>query len=117
MAGIKQIGKAKAIAKSKTPRKVAVRTINQDKEFLNLLNEHLKGKMSPHRGQVFYPSALGSACDRYLYASFNGLLQWEDLDPRIQRIFDVGASLEDRMDKYFTKMGIVMYRVLYVKIV
>ena len=115
MAGIKQIGKAKTIAKNKTPRKVAVRTVNQDKEFLKLLNEHLKGKMSPHRGQVFYPSALGSTCDRYLYASFNGLLQWEDLDPRIKRIFDVGASLEDRMDKYFTKMNIVKAREMSLK--
>ena len=115
MAGIKQIGKAKAIAKNKTPRKVAVRTVNQDKEFLKLLNEHLKGKMSPHRGQVFYPSALGSTCDRYLYASFNGLLQWEDLDPRIKRIFDVGASLEDRMDKYFTKMNIIKAREMPLK--
>ena len=115
MAGIKQIGKAKTIAKNKTPRKVAVRTANQDKEFLKLLNEHLKGKMSPHRGQVFYPSALGSTCDKYLYASFNGLLPWEDLDPRIKRIFDVGASLEDRMDKYFTKMGIVKAREMPLK--
>ena len=108
MAGIKQIGKSKQIAKK--VRKVAVRTTNQDREFLNLLNEQLKGKMAPHRGQVFYPSALGSTCDRYLYASFNGLLLWEDLDPRIKRIFDVGSSLEDRMDKYFTKMNIVKGR-------
>jgi len=110
MAGIKQIGKSKGLTKQKTKRKAAVRTTNQDREFLKLLNTHLEGKMAPHRGQVFYPSALGSTCDRYLYASFNGLLPWETLDPRVKRIFDVGGSLEDRMDKYFTKMGIVIAR-------
>ena len=86
MAGIKQIGKSKGLTKQKTKRKAAVRTTNQDREFLKLLNKHLEGKMSPHRGQVFYPSALGSTCDRYLYASFNGLLPWETLNPRIKRI-------------------------------
>ena len=110
MAGIKQIGSATGIKKYKPKRKSAVRTTNQDKEFLGLLDEHLKGKMSPHRGNVFYPSALGSACDRYLYASFNGLLPWEDLDPRVKRIFDVGSALEDRMTKYFTKMNILKAR-------
>jgi hypothetical protein len=110
MAGIKQIGTTTGIKKRKPKRPSAARTTNQDKEFLALLDEHLKGKMSPHRGNVFYPSALGSTCDRYLYASFNGLLPWEDLDPRVKRIFDVGSGLEDRMTKYFTKMNILKTR-------
>ena len=110
MAGIKQIGKSTGIKKKPAKRKSSPRVSNQDKDFLKLLDEHLAGKMSPHRGQVFYPSALGSTCDRYLYASFNGLLPWEDLDPRVKRIFDTGSSLEDRMDKYFTKMNILIAR-------
>jgi len=110
MAGIKQIGTTTGIKKRKPKRQSAARTTNQDKEFLALLDEHLKGKMSPHRGNVFYPSALGSTCDRYLYASFNGLLLWEDLDPRVKRIFDVGSGLEDRMTKYFTRMNILKTR-------
>jgi len=110
MAGIKQIGKTTGIKKKTTKRKSSPRVSNQDKDFLKLLDEYLKGKMSPHRGQVFYPSALGSTCDKYLYASFNGLLPWEDLDPRVKRIFDTGSSLEDRMNKYFTKMNILIAR-------
>ena len=74
MAGIKQIGKTTGIKKKPTKRKSGSRVSNQDKDFLKMLDEHLKGKMSQHRGQVFYPSALGSTCDKYLYASFNGIL-------------------------------------------
>ena len=71
MAGIKQIGKTTGIKKIPIKRKSSPRVSNQDKDFLKVLDEYLKGKMSPHRGQVFYPSALGSTCDKYLYASFN----------------------------------------------
>ena len=110
MAGIKQIGKTTGIKKKTTKRKSGPRVSNQDKDFLKMLDEHLRGKMSPHRGEVFYPSALGSTCDKYLYASFNGFLPWEDLDPRVKRIFDTGSSLEDRMTKYFTKMNILIAR-------
>ena len=110
MAGIKQIGKTTGIKKIPIKRKSSPRVSNQDKDFLKVLDEYLKGKMSPHRGQVFYPSALGSTCDKYLYASFNGLLPWEDLDPRVKRIFDTGSSLEERMNKYFTKMNILIAR-------
>ena len=47
---------------------------SQDKWLLKSINDHLKQVQRPARKGVFYPSALGSECDRYLYNCYNGLV-------------------------------------------
>ena len=64
----------------------------------------------------FYPSALGNTCDRYLYLAYNGFIQERPLDAKLQRIFDNGAYLEDRMADYFANLDILISRELRVKL-
>lgn len=101
MAGIKQIG---------------VAPITQDKWLLKTLDSYLEGEFSPMEANKFYPSALGNPCDRYLYLAYNGFIKERPLDAKLQRIFDNGSYLEDRMDKYFTDLGILMEREKSVKL-
>ena len=111
MAGVKQIGSKsppkvnKAAKKKKQVRKP--RTKNQDRWFLNHLEENLK-TTKPWRttNSVFYPSMLGNPCDRNLYLAYNGQLPEQVIEAKTVRIFDVGNSLEVRMKKYFEQTGI-----------
>ena len=66
--------------------------------------------MAPQREGVFYPSALGNPCDRFLYFAYTGQLKGQPLDPTLRRIFDTGNALEERLEKYFTDMGIYIDR-------
>jgi hypothetical protein len=38
--------------------------------------------------------------------AYNGLLDWDEIDGRIKRIFDHGGTFEDRMKKYLKKADI-----------
>ena len=59
----------------------------------------------------FYPSSLGSECDRFLYLSYNGLLPLENIrDAANLRRLSNGHSLEDRFFKYFLKLNIYRER-------
>jgi len=105
MAGIKQI--------HKQSRKIDLDTMflgNQDEWLLKSLNSNLDSMQEPQRSGVFYPSALGNPCDKFLYKAYNGLLEARPLTSNTQRIFDNGNSLEDRMDSYFRKIGILIAR-------
>ena len=100
MAGIKQIGI----------------NYSQDKWLLKSLDKYLEGEFSPMEAGKFYPSALGNTCDRYLYLAYNGFIQERPLDAKLQRIFDNGAYLEDRMADYFANLDILISRELRVKL-
>jgi len=104
MAGIKQIGTSQRTSTKN------VQIENQDVWLLKTLDEHLVGTQRPNRVGVFYPSVLGSKCDAHLFLAYNGLLPVEVIPPVTRRIFDTGGSLEERMDSYFNKMGILLER-------
>ncbi len=97
MAGIEQIINRRKQAKD-----------TQDKWLLKTIDNTLKRMPSPARKGVFYPSALGSECDRYLYNCYNGLVQQEEISAVSRRIFDCGDYLGYRYEKYFEKMKILL---------
>lgn len=108
MAGIKQLNQ-------QVETKSRSRTSNQDKWLLKMFDDTLGYQQHSSRAGVFYPSMLGNECDRYLYLAFRGLLPQQEIASTTQRIFDTGSSLEDRMTKYFEKMGILKGREIVVK--
>ena len=95
MAGIEAIS-------NMTPSK-GKRTKNQDRWLLKSIDNVLGRKNSPPSKGKFYPSLFGNPCDKYLYMAYNGLLDWDTIKPRIQRIFDHGGTFEERMKKYLEK--------------
>ena len=99
MAGIRSISK-------KNPRKSGKRTKNQDRWLLKSIDNVLGRKNSPPYKGKFYPSNFGNPCDKYLYLAYNGLLDWDTIKPRIQRIFDHGGTFETRMKKYLEKANL-----------
>jgi len=99
MAGIRSISK-------KNPRKSGKRTKNQDRWLLKSIDNVLGRKNSPPSKGKFYPSNFGNPCDKYLYLAYNGLLDWDTIKPRIQRIFDHGGTFETRMKKYLEKANL-----------
>ncbi len=111
MAGIKQIGVKTPVKK----RSVTHKAWAKDLWLEDTLDETLRGYMAPQRTGVFYPSALGNTCDRYLYLAYNGLLRGQPLNSNLKRIFDTGNALEERLEKYFTKMGVYIDREISVK--
>ena len=105
MAGIKQITR-KAAKSIKVPRQPRVK--NQDTWLLKHLESNLKYTKKWTTKDVFYPSMLGNACDRYLYLAYNGQLADQVIGAKTARIFDHGGSLEVRMKKYFERTGIFL---------
>ena len=110
MAGIKQIGnRSKSQVKTKPKKKTQVRKArakNQDRWFLKHLETNLGFTKPWTTSGVFYPSMLGNPCDRNLYLAYNGQLPDQVIGAKTVRIFDVGNSLEVRMQKYFERTGI-----------
>jgi hypothetical protein len=86
MAGIEAIS-------NMTPSK-GKRTKNQDRWLLKSIDNVLGRKNSPPSKGKFYPSLFGNPCDKYLYMAYNGLLDWDTIKPRIQRIFDHGGIIK-----------------------
>ena len=95
MAGIKQISKSNSIVAP---------DIRVDLGLPSLIEEALGSENSPPRRGVFYPSALGNKCDRYMYMAYNGMLLGSTIPPRIQRIFDVGGAFEERFENSPSKL-------------
>ena len=92
------------------------RVVNQDKWILDLIDDATDGgHFSTARGGVFYPSFLGSACDRHLWNEYNAVPKNDPITPQTQRKFDYGHDVEDRVDKYLQKMGVVQARELPIK--
>jgi len=75
---------------------------------LKSIDTHLTKQSQSSRQGVFYPSALGSICDRYLYNCYNGLVATESINATTRRIFDVGDYLGLRYEKYLGDMGILL---------
>jgi hypothetical protein len=112
MAGIREIS---GRTKPKAKRRITPPVTNQDKWLLETLDSHLTSENTPPRPKVFHPSQVGQKCDRLLYLGYNGYLKGYTIVPKLARIFGCGSSLEDRVAKYFTDMGIMKDRELPVK--
>ena len=106
MSGIKQISKS---------NNIEAPAVRVDLGLTSLIQEGLERKNSPPRAGVFYPSTLGNKCDRYMYMAYNGMLLWNDIPPRIQRIFDVGGAFEERFEKYLNNVKLLVDRELAIK--
>ena len=108
MAGINQIRPVKTKTKKKS-------LYDEDSWLVNQIDNHLEGVMEAPRTGVFYPSALGNPCDRYLWLCYNGKMVSQTLPPNLERIFQNGSSLEDRVDKWLEEMNILVDREVSVK--
>ena len=111
MAGINQI---KPIKKTTKSRKTTIKA-PADLWLEDMIDGCLEGVMDAPKAGVFYPSALGNPCDRYLWLCYNGLMIDQPLPANLERIFQNGNSLEDRVDKWFTNLNILIDRELSVK--
>ena len=107
MAGINQIRPVK--------KKVKKSLFTEDTWLVNQIDEHLEGVMDAPREGVFYPSALGNPCDRYLWLCYNGKMVSQTLSPNLQRIFQNGSFLEDRVDRWLEEMNLLIDREVAVK--
>ena len=94
-----------------TPQKI----FSEETWLIKSLEESLGGPQRKNREGGFYPSMLGSDCMRLLYLAYNGLLPEQVIDDNLQRIFDNGNFLEERMATYFTKMDILLDREIEAK--
>ena len=103
MAGIKQLGRQRSELK-----------IVQDRWLVKSFDQALRQEQRPARKGVFYPSALGSSCQRHLYNCYNGLVHTETISAVSRRIFDCGDYLGYRYEKYFEKMGILLGTELHI---
>tara|TARA_R110002020_G_scaffold284230_4_gene499802 strand:+ start:309 stop:1013 length:705 start_codon:yes stop_codon:yes gene_type:complete len=108
MAGIKQINRTAVAPKAKTAKPRKARVKNQDRWLLKYLDDKLGYTKKWTTKDVFYPSMLGNACDRYLYLAYNGQLPDQTIKAQTTRIFDNGNGLEDRMRKYFERLGLFL---------
>ena len=104
MSGIKQLSSLRK--GDTTPQKI----FSEEVWLVKSLEESLGGPQRKNRAGVFYPSMLGSYCMKLLYLAYNGLLPEQVIDDNLQRIFDNGNFLEERMATYFTKMDILLDR-------
>ena len=109
MSGIKQLSSLREVSKPST------QTFSEEVWLVKSLEESLGGPQRKNRAGVFYPSMLGSYCMKMLYLAYNGLLPEQVIDDNLQRIFDNGNFLEERMATYFTKMDILLDREIVAK--
>ena len=86
------------------------KTFSEEVWLIKSLENSLGVPQRNNREGGFYPSMLGSYCMRLLYLAYNGLLPEQVIDDNLQRIFDNGNFLEQRMESYFEKMGILLDR-------
>ena len=109
MSGIKQLSSLRK--GDTTPQKI----FSEETWLIKSLEDSLGGPQRKNREGVFYPSMLGSYCMKLLYLAYNGLLPEQIIDDNLQRIFDNGNFLEERMATYFTKMDILLDREIEAK--
>ena len=114
MAGIEAINDR--LNSEPTIKKSSGRTKNQDRWLLKSIDDAIAYKNRPPSKGKFYPSLFGNPCDRYLYMAYNGLLDWDEIDARIKRIFDHGGTFEERMKKYLKKADIYIDDEISVKL-
>ena len=105
MSGIRKLSELRQKDTGTSPK-----TFSEEVWLVKSLENSLGGPQRKNRAGVFYPSMLGSYCMRLLYLAYNGLLPEQVIDDNLQRIFDNGNFLEQRMESYFEKMGILLDR-------
>ena len=106
MAGIKQI----------KPVEIKKRaTALEDLWLHEMIDDHLTGTMFAPRGGVFHPSVISNACDRYVWLCYHGRMVDQPLPAKLQRIFQNGNYLENRVEQWLTEMNILVDREISVK--
>jgi len=85
-------------------------TTKHDEWLVKEIDRHLTSTSDqrPVSKDVFYPSYLGSTCDRLLYLHYNGLLPNPKFDSKTLRIFAHGHATETRYKDIFTKMRLLL---------
>lgn len=111
MAGIKQIKKARPPKQQRTPQVSGP----QDTWLNEALDNYLTGTMTPPRGGVFHPSTLSNKCDRAVWLIYHEKMITTPLEPVLNRIFQNGTSLEQRVERWLSKLGILVAREISVK--
>tara|TARA_R110000824_G_scaffold67689_2_gene175278 strand:+ start:107 stop:781 length:675 start_codon:yes stop_codon:yes gene_type:complete len=104
MAGIKQI---KPIG--------ARQPIKTDLWLSEIIDEHLDGTMFAPRTGVFHPSVISNACDRYVWLCYHGKMVDQPLPAKLQRIFQNGSFLEERVEVWLKNLNILVDREVSVK--
>ena len=104
MAGINQI---------KPPK--PTNRIRNDRWLSEIIDEHLEGLMEAPRGVVFHPSVISNSCDRYVWLCYHGYMIDQPLPPKLQRIFQNGSFLEERVEQWFEGLNILVDREVSVK--
>ena len=105
MAGIKQI---KPVER-KNP------TAPKDLWLNEIIDDHLRGTMSAPRPGVFHPSVISNACDRYVWLCYHGKMVDQPLPANLQRIFQNGNYLEDRVGQWLIDLNLLIDREVSVK--
>jgi len=84
-------------------------TTDNETWLIKEIDRHLTSTSDqrPPSKDIFYPSFLGSTCDRLLYLHYNGLLPNQKFDSKTLRIFAHGHATETRYKDIFTKMRIL----------
>jgi len=84
-------------------------TTKHDEWLVKEIDRHLTSTSDqrPPSRDIFYPSFLGSTCDRLLYLHYNGLLPNPKFDSKTLRIFAHGHATENRYKDIFTKMRLL----------
>ena len=113
MAGINQIKprelkKSSGVRNKKPPCK-------KDVWLAEILDEHLEGIMEAPKGGVFHPSVLSNPCDRYVWLCYHGKMVDQPLPPNLQRIFQNGNFLEERVETWLKALNILIDREVSVK--
>ena len=81
----------------------------------DLIDEHLTGTMTSRNKRVFYPSVISNPCDRYVWLCYYGRMVDRPLPAVLERIFQNGSYLEDRVAKWLTDLNILVDREVSVK--
>ena len=109
MAGIKQIRKTQSV-------KNVVISAPTDQWLLEAIDHYLTGTMTPPRSGVFHPSTLSNPCDRSVWLIYHGYMIETPLEPHVNRIFQHGNSLEERVERWFKNLGILVGREIPVRL-
>ena len=105
MAGIGQI----------KPIKVKEKSEAQDIWLAELIDDYLTGTMFAPRGGVFHPSVISNTCDRYVWLCYHGKMADQPLPPKLERIFQNGNFLEERVGSWLEGLNILIDREVSVK--
>ena len=80
--------------------------------LIGLIDDHLKAKSTGPRRPGFHPSDMGyTFCPRFFALAGLGLVVRDrTITPQLQRIFDNGHFMHDRMNSYVRELGVLTQR-------